>query len=456
MTRVLMVADGAWPTGFERVARGIGTYLQSTGRYEVIHRALGYAEGSKNKVAPYPYQLKPVRASSKDPMAVTQMPYWIKQDKPEVVLMIQDLWNQTNYLGYVPRELPTIGYYPVDTPNMKWSYALGAVGLTEAIPYTQFGAHETALGVRDGVEVILDAYAQQGASFEDSATWLTLPKDGMELHMRIDHLAERQNVEAYRPIPHGVDHAKFSPQDRTACRKLWGIPEGAFVVLNVNTNQFRKRQDITIRAFAKFLQSYPDAYLMLHCMGGNDKGGWDLGQLARLYGVHERVICTHWQFPELTDEQLMTLYNVADVQVNTGGGEGWGLTSVEGALCGVPQLVPDWSATREIWSGSGVLLPVSDYRFETKYLNTAHAILDADAVARAFLVLAQSPTDREAVGVLCRNRALSLPSWDDVGAEFAARIDACVYGTPDPVLPLHSVRTARRGRLESELLQRDR
>jgi len=449
-----MVADGGWPTGFERVARGIGTYLQSTGSFEVIHRGLGYGLGSKSRVEPYPYDLKPTRQTSQDPLAVTQLPSWLKQDKPDVVLMIQDLWNQTNYLGYVPRGFPTVGYYPVDTPNIKWSYAMGAAALTSAVPYTTFGAKETAIGTRDLVDLVLDSYANRGVNLSERAAWMTLPKDGMELHLRVDRLAERQNLEAYAPVPHGIDHSLFYPMSKADCRAVWNFPQDAFVVLNVNTNQFRKRQDITIRAFAKLAAIRPNALLVLHCMGGNDKDGWDLAQLARLYGVQDKVICTHWTYPELTDEQLRMLYNTADVQLNTGGGEGWGLTSVEGALCGVTQLVPDWSATREIWAGAAQLLPVMDYRFEPKYINTAHAIVDVNATADILIELASDPYLTEYLGSACRDRAEALPSWSAVGEQFAERIRyalTAAQSTPT-LLQLNEIRELRRGEFQSELL----
>lgn len=458
MKRVLMVADGGWPSGFERVARGIGTHLQSTGRFDVVHRALGYGPDGKNRVAPYPYEIKSALQRAEDPLAVTQMPKWIKEDKPDVILMIQDIWNQTNYLGYVQRDLPTVGYYPVDTPNIKWSYAMGAASLTEAVPYTRFGAHETAIGVRDLVDVVLASYERQGVSMDQQATWMTLPKDDMELHLRVDRLMARQNTDEFRPIPHGVDSAKFFPMDKAECRQAWNFPENAFIVLNVNTNQFRKRQDISIRAFAKLAEEIPDALLVFHCMGGKDKDGWDLAQLARLYGIQDRVICTHWSYPEVTDEQLRMLYNAADIQINTGGGEGWGLTSIEGGLCGVPQLVPDWSATREIWADSGVLLPVSDYRFEPKYINTAHAILDVNGTAAAMISLAEERDAAAVVGARCRQVALALPSWDEVGAAFAERIDSALLtaGTDAPPIRLSDIKHARRDHLHSELLRLDK
>lgn len=453
MKKIVMVGDGGWPTGFERVVRAIGTQLQASGRYEVVQRALGYHPEQPMDVPSYPYEIKSAGQTPADAMGVTQVATWLREDQPDLMLFVQDLWNIWDYLHHVPRDMPTIGYFPTDTPNVKWSYAMAAAALTDAVPYTQFGAHETALGVRDAATILLNGYLGQGASLMDEATHLTLPRKGSELHARVDRLAACQNPAALVPIPHGIEPEKFYPVPKAEARQAWGLPEDAFVVLSVNTNQFRKRQDIAIRAFAKVRDRIPNAYLVLHCMGG-DANGWDLSQLARLYGVADRVICTHWAMPTITDEQLLLLYNTADVHINTGGGEGWGLSSVESALCGVAQCVPDWSATRELWTGAGVLLPVADYRFEAKQANAAHAIVSAQQTADRLIYLAEHPESLRGVADLCQARARTFPTWAEVGQRFVERVDNALVAPAPKVLSLQAILDARQGVLTSELLTR--
>lgn len=447
MTRVLLIADAGWPTGFERVARGIGSYLTTVGM-EVVQYGLGYRTPDLSRVEPYPYEVRPVVTVAADPMGVMQVPTWLEDTKPDAVLMIQDMWNQVNYLSYMPRDLPTVGYYPIDTPNLKWNYAIGAAALTEAVPYTMFGAQETALGLRAAVDVIAESRPDAGTH---QLTWLTLPHDRMQLHMRADRLAARQNVEAYRPVPHAINPELFYPMDRKDARHAFGLPDDAFVVLSVGTNQFRKRQDLTMRAFAKFAQEAPDALLVLHCAGAADRQGWDLPQLAQLYGISDRVVAVHMVKPELSNFELNLLYNTANVHINTSGGEGWGLCSVDSALCAIPQLAPDWSATREIWKDVGMLLPVSDYRMETKYLNTAHAIVDVPQTVNRLRYLYEHREVAQAIGKACRQRALALPTWDQVGAQFAERIAAAMQDTAGPASTLDEMRAMRTGTLQSEL-----
>jgi glycosyltransferase involved in cell wall biosynthesis len=235
----------------------------------------------------------------------------------------------------------------------------------------------------------------------------------------------------------------FVPVEKSLARKMWGVPESTFVVQSINTNQFRKRQDITIRAFAWLAQHHPDCMLILHASNG-DGYGWDLAQLARLYGVQDKVMCTHWVIPQLDHEQLVSLYSLADVHINTSGGEGWGLTSVESALCGVAQLVPDWSATREIWAGYGMLLPLEGYRFEAKYVNTAHASVDPRQAGQRLLYLAQNQQVTAALANTCRERALAMPTWKEIGDRFVGRVDEVLNAAPPVALTPTELLAARK------------
>lgn len=457
MKRVLLVADAGRPTGFERVGRAIGTALQGSGEYEVVCRAIGRHADDPLRVPEYPYEVKPTGGDRTDPSGAKKFGTWVDEDKPDMIVLVQDLWTQVDYLLRTPTDIPKLGYYPVDAPNMKWSFAVAAAALDEAVPYTRFGAVETALGIRDAVDIIYARKELYGLGSEVRASRIELPRDQGFLSINMNRLAGLQNVSAYKPIAHGGEPEKFFPEDRSAARKMCfggAVPDDAFVVMSVNTNQFRKRQDTTIRAFAWMVQHVPNAYLVLHNAGGNDRGGWDLGQLARLYGVESRVICTHWTMPELSEAQLRLLYNCADVHVNNGGGEGWGLSTHESALCGVAQLVPDWSATKELWEGAAGLLPVPEYRFEPKFLNTAHAIIDPKALGQRLVYLAQNPDARQALADACRTRALTFPTWTTVGEEFVGRVRQLEAPRSVVGLTMDEVMAHREGDLVSPLLER--
>jgi glycosyltransferase involved in cell wall biosynthesis len=285
---------------------------------------------------------------------------------------------------------------------------------------------------------------------DDYMERLELPRGGTKLQGRWDRLQRYQNPGNYNVIPHGHTPGIFEPRDQTEARELLGIPRDAFVVLNVATNSPRKRLDLTIRAFARLAHLRKEAILVIHCNGGGGTNGWDLTSAAHYYGVADRVILTHLLYPNLSDDQLCWLYNTADIQVNTSGGEGWSLCSFEGAECGLPQLVPDWSATRELWGQHGYLIPVKDTRMEPKFLNTVHACIDTQALGDRMVELADNQFERASMSDLALQRASLQHSWDSVGEAFSSVIQhALSEPVPQPV-SFNELNAARIGHITSE------
>lgn len=450
MKKILMIGDAGCHTGFARVVKGVADHLHHSGQWEVAVRGINYRPMHG---IPYEYEVAPIMIDRDDPLGSRALSTHLDETQPDVLWTVQDLWTIASYLTRKPADLPAVGYFPVDTPNLKWSYGLALGALSEAVTYTHFGAREAAASVREAVDIFGDRIVGTGQLREDELTnGITMPPlDGAEMHVRLDRLARYQNPGDYNVIPHGGPDAIFTPRDRAEARRFFNLPEGAFIVGSVNTNQFRKRQDILIRAFAQFRHEHPevDAYLVFHCAGG-DWQGWDLAQLSRYYNVHDRVRAIHHRTRTLTDDDLCTLYNCFDVHVNCSGGEGWGLTTFEAAACGIPQMVPDWSATRELWKDHGLLIPVTDWRHEPKGLNTAHAIVDASWIA---IMLAECTKDtfRDHWGTRALSNACRQLTWDEVGAGFATVLEnALREPTQVPASFLDTVRH-RQGRVVSEL-----
>lgn len=414
--RLLIVGDQGVNTGFERVVRGITQHLHDLQEYEIIVRGLSYFDAA-HSVRNYPWTVKPWGGQKDDPCGVTNFTSWLEEDKPDVILIVQDIWNITNYLSYKPREIPAVVYFPVDTPNLKPMFCVGLAAASEVVTYTKFGAQESAAGVRRMADMIFRTKSEP--EFEDAQLlWSTLPKGPMELHLRWDRFARFQNLEAYNIVPHGLEVGVFVQRDKRAARDFIGVPQDAFVVLNVNTNQFRKRLDLTLRAFKLLVEQVPEAFMLFHCAGG-DEDGWDILDLAEYLEIPaDRIGCVHYSTPKLTDDQLCWLYNCADVQINTAGGEGWGLTSFEGAACGVPQMVPDWSATRELWGSDAILIDVANYRVYERQLNTCHAEIDVRDAANALKMFARNPEIRTTYSERALKVVAQQKSWDEVGAAF--------------------------------------
>jgi glycosyltransferase involved in cell wall biosynthesis len=204
----------------------------------------------------------------------------------------------------------------------------------------------------------------------DSYNWL----GGIDPHINVwDSVITFTEFGAYeflkaginRPItviPHGLDSEVFYPMDKKEARKELKLSEDIFICFNGQRNQPRKRIDITIAAFAQFAVGRPDAQMYLH-MGLKDQG-WDaMGLFAREMrknglDPNNRIIMTT-NTPQPSNvpvEMLNTIYNVADVGINTTKGGGWELVNFEHAACRVAQVVPDHTSTKEIFEGYGELI----------------------------------------------------------------------------------------------------
>jgi glycosyltransferase involved in cell wall biosynthesis len=197
-----------------------------------------------------------------------------------------------------------------------------------------------------------------------------------------------------------------------------------FIVFNGNRNQFRKRIDITIKAFAEFAVGRPDAKLYLH-MGMRDQG-WDvMGLFAREMNrvgldANGRIIMTAQTDgpPNVSVDMLNTIYNACDVGVNTCKGEGWGLVNFEHAACGVPQVVPDHTSCKEIFEGYGELIRCDHVDVDTNY-GREMPCPSSEHLVEILEQLHELPEICDEIGKKCYERATDPQfAWDTVASQF--------------------------------------
>jgi glycosyltransferase involved in cell wall biosynthesis len=148
-------------------------------------------------------------------------------------------------------------------------------------------------------------------------------------------------------LEHGFNKQKYFPIPKIIARKYFEIQNDAFIILNLNRNQPRKRWDHCIMAYIKFISKHIGENIKLMILTAMT-GGWDLVDImlseARKYGLTIEEIKTHFIFidnpQKLTDYDINIMYNVANIGFNTCDGEGFGLCNFEQAAVGVPQIVP--------------------------------------------------------------------------------------------------------------------
>lgn len=387
--RVLVIAEGASPTGFSRVTTSIFTEL--------------YQKLRVQQLTPHPLPFD--RPASDPPWSINALPevsggkriqaiaHAVLEFQPHIVWILADIQILREY-AYLrtewdsARKCSVIAYCPVDLVPLPPDLVEPLHSLDFLVAYTEYGR-----------AALCNAFQQV---IENESAFVA-PPVGV--------------------IPHGVDTTVFKPIDRTTARvQLLGKEpdlSSAFIVLNANRNQPRKRIDLTMAGFAKFAVDKPnDVLLHLH-MGLRDRG-WDLPILAHRLGIEDRMIFTSGSIsPPFVDlARLNLIYNAADIGVNTAVTEGWGLCAFEHAATGAPQILPSHSVFKELWDSTGVLVSPClslirpDGLFEEHYVS-------AEDIASALNRLYLDEEYRTEMGRKAQSNALkSHLSWKSVSEQW--------------------------------------
>lgn len=208
-------------------------------------------------------------------------------------------------------------------------------------------------------------------------------------------------------IGHGVDTDVFKPvtkRQKATLRAHWqewlkgAELEGRHVLVNWDTNQWRKNQP----ALLQMLRHLPEEYvLVLHCSEAprSKTHGFELAKLAKhRYGVADRVFFTGRGRAEpaqrlaMSEERLATLIQMADVRVSSTTGEGFGIPTIEALACGVPCVLPDNTTGPELTTGGrcGMLAPCGPGVVQPgTWIERFY--VDPEAMARQVAWLAQQP-----------------------------------------------------------------
>ncbi len=135
-------------------------------------------------------------------------------------------------------------------------------------------------------------------------------------------------------------------------KKIFGIEDDTFIVINVNRNQMRKDLARSMAYFHQFHELYPHSLLYMHSVI-QDYGG-NLTTQAAMAGINIFAQPSEIAFSSLdlgnpwSRSDLNNLYNAADCLISTSYGEGWGLTTTEAMCAGCPVVVPMNTANFDI------------------------------------------------------------------------------------------------------------
>ena len=326
--KILWVSEYDMPSGFARVSKSLIKNLQKQFDITVLD---WYAENDGFHAG-----VKVLGKKSKDDhLAIAKfMDVYADYD---AIFFLNDVWNIAKYLkalnasAKLVKPPKIVAYFPVDAKNHNPAWYSDFKYVSEPVTYTEFARQ------------VVSQCAPQ--------------------------LDERISI-----VPHGIDSDIFfkSMSDKPSIREyLYGSKglSDAFIFMNANRNQSRKKIDITVMAFAAFLKKTKatNAFLHLHC--GLKDYGVNIPELVERFGVSERIIITGETsgMQNISSEMLNLYYNASDVGLNSSLGEGWGLTSCEHGVTGAPQIVPAHSACEEIFVDKALLVkcPTETVFYET-------------------------------------------------------------------------------------------
>ena len=308
-------------TGYGRVANKISNHLANQPGVEVVFYAFQNYQGQLIEDRFIDPRIKIYDAVKIDPDAPkgfgdAGIVPCVEQEKPDVLFLYNDLMVTTAIMDMVP-DIPTWVYldivYPWERPTVMRKF-------------------------RDNKNV--------------KKLWVFL--ECWRDHLVNDYGFDKDLVRVMR---HGVDVERFRDIDQDVAKNVCGFKPDDFVVLNMNRNSYRKRQDITIRAFLKFLAMNdfdPRIKLFLGCLPDGDDG-YDINELILTECLRQKIDAREaiehvFMSPRplmMSDETVNLLYNAADVGLNTCCGEGFGLTNIEHGYFNRHQIVSGVPALKE-------------------------------------------------------------------------------------------------------------
>ena len=368
--RILIWGDSPnVPTGFGVVSKNLFRDLHKTysvGFVGINEHGMKHYDTSKWFIYPL---------DQGDPFGYNKMPRIINDFKPDVILLFQDIFNVENMVKVVrqaSQKLPVIVYFPVDGHpyNKAWGtiFQKGKIKdsdivfdmTNEIITYTKWALDEIRAAIP--------------------------PSASKEVHT----------------LAHGIDFKSFYPLAETEVSKLrkkngWA---DKFMIINNNRFQPRKQMLLTLLATSMLYYGYNkckcgnyypigeyacplngcgiedivdvvpgnfDIGLYIHAgnhelMMGPPPGcllqssainaGWAPNELSKNLLLRKE----HPYAAPLTEAELNELYNMADLNITTAIGEGFGFSLGEASATATSTVAPKNSVMREILGEPGTFV----------------------------------------------------------------------------------------------------
>jgi glycosyltransferase involved in cell wall biosynthesis len=376
--KILWIGDAVVASGFGRCTSKI--LEQVIKSHDAVVLGVNYHGDPHSE----PYKVYPAQQPGSHPLGVGRLRFVLEREAPDMIVIQTNPWHVPAYTERIRKwsTAPIVGIIAVEGKNPGGHYLKS---LDHAIFWTQFGLDEARKGGYTGTASV---------------------------------------------IPLGVDLEAFQPGSTSEARRRLQLPkdvEAGFIVLNVNRNQHRKRLDLSIIAFAKWVKDYyiDDAFLYLHAMEGSTIQ-LDVDGLTQYCGIPKRVV--HAEpvdvYQGASHAYLLATIQASDVGLSTSLGEGWGLTTMESMACGKANIATEYSAIPE-WAGNTVkLVPVASEGVMPDVYGQLGGTPNVNDIVGA---LHELYTNRTSRGVLAHRglQRVSEPQfrWENIGQRYAKTLE---------------------------------
>lgn len=353
--RLLAVGPSNKPAGYARVVTSMLRPLAH--RYDIHQFTYGCDSDGHH---PWPLHANRDRTDAYGVKALADL---IEELRPDLLLIVFDIWLYYVYRQMLAQRFPhllTVLYCPIDGDDANPDYLGRLRDLDCLVLFTDFARR-----------VVLEAAGRMDGG--------VLPP--------IEVIPHGVDLDTFRPAAREADDRPDLAASRAAARRLL-FPdrpelEDAFLVLNANQNNPRKRLDLTLEGFARFARGKPDRVkLFLHT--NLDEEGCELRPIARRLRIEDRLLWTDARLRSqfVSDESLRLIYNACDVGLNTSVGEGWGLVAFEHAATAAAQILPRHSVHEELWEGAADLVEAAQ-AVRGRHDFVTHRLVDVEGVAAA-------------------------------------------------------------------------
>jgi len=394
--KILWLSDAGCTTGFGRVTHAIGERLVEDYGHEVHVLAVNYRGDAWPCERPGHDHTTPLRLyrpnalEGSDNIGYSRILEMLAKVEPDVVIILNDpqillrmLFGNTRFdpKNVLLQYRPILYYVPVDGTNVPPLW-------TEPIPKV--------------------------------TTTLTMSKHGATFFDSEETVWHGADTELFWPI---WEKPKTTTTGLTITTKeeakaAFGYSADSFLIGRVDSNSERKDYASMIKALWPLMEKHEEVIAHLHCQ---NEGGTGI-RFDPLLSRNPNVDPDRFFFPGLHNsfegwaiQDLNVLYSAFDLFVSTSRGEGFGLTLLEAASCGIPIVAQDVSAIPEVCGpGATLIEPLYTYTVKGGHDNW---LPDVDAFSKAIEELYDDPDRRAELGKAGAAHAKTF-SWDYAARKF--------------------------------------